>query len=167
MSRRYIIFIVTFVISLVGDQVTKVMARDHLVLGRPVPVIEPVWYWDLSYNTGSAFGMFVGTPGARYFLSIIAIAAFVAIVYILARKTTDDRTWATLALGLIASGAIGNVIDRILFGKVTDFVLWKYSTYRWPQFNVADAALVVGVVVLLFADMGKKEPPKAVAAKRR
>jgi signal peptidase II len=86
--------------------------------------------------------------------------AFGAIVYILARKTTDDRTFATLALGLIASGAIGNVIDRVLYGKVTDFVLWRYGEHRWPQFNVADAALVVGVIILLIADFGKKDDKK-------
>lgn len=170
MPRRYLIFAVTFIVSLVADQWTKVWARG-LGMGHAVPVLEPYWYWDLSYNTGAAFGLFRDTPGGRIFLSVIAFVAFGAIVYILAKKTTDDRTFATLALGLIASGAIGNVIDRLLHGKVTDFVLWRYGEHRWPQFNVADAALVVGVIILLIADFAKKDDKKAekvdkAAAKR-
>lgn len=164
MSRRYLIFAVTFVVSLVADQWSKVWARN-LGMGHAVPVVEPYWYWDLSYNTGAAFGLFRDTPGGRIFLSFIAVFAFAAILYILAKKTTDDRTFATLALGLIASGAVGNVIDRVLYGKVTDFVLWRYNEHRWPQFNVADAALVVGVIILLIADIGKKDDPKAKKAK--
>jgi signal peptidase II len=170
MSRRYVIFSVVFVISLVADQVTKAWARG-LGLER-VPVLPPYWYWELSFNTGAAFGLFRDTPGGRIFLSIIAIAAFFAILYILAKKTTDDRKWATTGLGLIASGAVGNVIDRIWAGKVTDFVLWMIpDVYRHPQFNVADAALVVGVAILLFSDLGKKddekEPRKAKPAKAK
>jgi signal peptidase II len=157
MKRRYVIFAITFVLSLVADQWSKVWARGELSMGHPVSVIEPFWYWELSYNTGAAFGLFRDTPGGRIFLSIIALGAFVAIVYILAKKTTDDRKWATLGLGLIASGAVGNVIDRLMEGKVTDFVLWRAGDFRWPQFNIADAALVVGVVILLFSDIGRKD----------
>jgi signal peptidase II len=160
MKRRYVIFAITFVLSLVADQWSKVWARGELSMGHPVPVFEPVWYWELSYNTGAAFGLFRDTPGGRIFLSIIAFVAFIAIVYILARKTTDDRTFSTLGLGLLASGAVGNVIDRLLYGKVTDFVLWRAGDFRWPQFNIADAALVVGVVILLFADIGRKDADK-------
>ena len=169
MSRRYVIFGISFAIALVADQLSKVWARKELVMGHAVPVAEPYWYWDLSYNTGAAFGLFRDTAGGRFFLSLIAIVAFGAILYILVKKTTDDRTWATLGLGLIASGAVGNVIDRLLYGKVTDFVLWRYNEHRWPQFNVADAALVVGVVILLFADMGqkKKDDKKGEAARAK
>jgi signal peptidase II len=167
MSRRYVIFAVVFVLSLVADQWSKVWARGDLVMGHPKPVLEPYWYWELSYNTGAAFGLFRDTPGGRIFLSAIAFVAFGAILYILAKKTTDDRTFATLGLALIASGAVGNVIDRVLFGKVTDFVLWRYGDYRWPQFNIADAALVVGVAILLIADIGHKDDKKAAKASKK
>jgi signal peptidase II len=66
-------------------------------------------------------------------------------------------------LGLLAGGALGNIVDRIAFGKVTDFVVWKIGTHEWPTFNIADAALVVGVIGLLF-DMRPDEKSKAAAA---
>jgi signal peptidase II len=158
MPRRYLIFAIAAVISLVADQITKVMARADLLLGRPVPVIPGYWEWELSYNTGSAFGLFNTTSGARIFLSIIGVIACIAIVVIV-KKSEDHRGWNAAALGMVFGGALGNVIDRILYGKVTDFILWRVGELRWPQFNIADAALVVGVIIL-FLDIGKKKEKK-------
>jgi signal peptidase II len=159
MPRRYVIFTVAAVLALVADQITKIIARAELVMGHPVPFLGSFWSWELSYNTGSAFGLFANTPGARIFLTLIGIVACVAIFVIL-RKSEDHRGWNAAALGLVAGGALGNVIDRVLYGKVTDFVLWQIQdVYRHPQFNVADAALVVGVVIL-FLDIGKKKEKK-------
>ena len=162
MSRRYVFFIVAAALTLVFDQITKYMARANLVLGDAKTVIEGYWDWELSYNTGSAFGLFNTTAGARGFLTAIGLVACVAIVFIL--RKSDDRAWNAAALGLVFGGALGNVIDRILDGKVTDFVLWKVGTFKWPQFNVADAALVVGVLIL-FLDIGKKKQPKGTKAR--
>jgi len=157
MSRRYVAFTVAAAITLVLDQITKWLARANLVMGDAKTVISGYWDWELSYNTGSAFGLFNDTSGARWFLTGIGLAACIAIIFIL--RKSDDRAWNAAALGLVFGGALGNVIDRILFGKVTDFVLWKVGTFKWPQFNVADAALVVGVIIL-FLDIGKKKEPK-------
>jgi signal peptidase II len=157
MSRRYVFFIAAAAFTLIFDQVTKYMARANLVMGDAKTVIAGYWDWELSYNTGSAFGLFNDTAGARWFLTVIGLGACAAIVWIL--RKSDDRAWNAAALGLVFGGALGNVIDRILDGKVTDFVLWKIHTYKWPQFNVADAALVVGVIIL-FLDIGKKKAPK-------
>ena len=74
-------------------------------------------------------------------------------------KATDRQKWMVSALALVFSGAIGNVIDRFRFQKVTDFVLWEVSSFSWPVFNVADVALVVGVVILFF-DVGKEQKKK-------
>lgn len=156
--RRYVIFTIAALLTLIADQLTKVMARADLVLGRPIPFVGSFWAWELSYNTGSAFGLFNSTGGARIFLSLIGVVACVAIVIIL-KKSEDHRGWNAAALGLVFGGALGNVIDRIAFGKVTDFILWKAGSFRWPQFNVADAALVVGVIIL-FLDIGKKKEKK-------
>jgi signal peptidase II len=149
--RRYVIFTVAAVLTLIADQITKVMARADLLMGHPVPFVGSFWAWELSYNTGSAFGLFNSTSGARVFLSLIGVVACVAIVIIL-KKSEDHRGWNAGALGLV-------FIDRIAFGKVTDFILWKAGSFRWPQFNVADAALVVGVIIL-FLDIGKKKENK-------
>lgn len=156
MNRRWKIFTIVGVLSLIADQATKIWARaelptDALGRGLPVTVIENFFDWRLSHNPGSAFGLFGGTDGARIFLSVIGVFALAAIVWML-HKTKNEQTRLIWALGLVAGGAVGNLIDRIYYGVVTDFVVWKYHDKEWPTFNVADVALVVGVA-LLFLDM--------------
>ncbi len=155
MGPRYKLFAAIAALSLVLDQLTKYWARQSLTLGKDVAVIGKFWLWRLSYNTGSAFGLFSSIGPARVMLSLVGIAACVAIFMIL-RKATDRQTWLTSALALVAGGALGNVIDRVLFAKVTDFVVWKYSSHEWPAFNVADAALVIGVAIM-FLDVGRDQ----------
>lgn len=149
MPRRYKIFLAVALVSLALDQLTKAWARAALEKYGHAGYTIIHGYFDLrlSFNTGSAFGLFAGVDGARIFLSIVGVGACVAIVLIL-RKARDAQGWLAAALGLVAGGAIGNVIDRVLHGKVTDFVVWKIGTREWPAFNIADAALVVGVAIL-------------------
>jgi signal peptidase II len=156
MTSRYRVFSIAAVLALIADQATKVWARGSLPFGRPVKFLGGFWDWELSFNPGSAFGLFNTVESARIFLSIIAIAACVAIVIML-HRSRDGHAWGSTAYGLIFAGALGNVIDRILYGKVTDFVLWHAGEHRWPQFNVADAALVAGIIILVL-DIGKKKP---------
>jgi signal peptidase II len=155
MAPRFRLFTIVALVTILLDQLTKWIARDKLVWGRPVEVIANYWDWRLSFNTGSAFGMFAGTSGSRIFLSIIGVVATIAIIMIL-RKARNDQKWMTTALALVAGGAIGNVIDRVLEGKVTDFVVWKVGTTEWPAFNIADVALVVGVGIM-FLDVGREQ----------
>jgi signal peptidase II len=71
----------------------------------------------------------------------------VVIAYL--RKTPVEATRVHIALGLVGGGAIGNLIDRVMYGKVTDFIVWKVGIHEWPAFNIADAALCVGVGLIL------------------
>jgi signal peptidase II len=165
-DRRWKIFLIVGVASLVADLATKFWAEHALEMtasgvGIPIPFIENFWDWRLSYNTGSAFGLFGSMTGARIFLSLIGAVALGAVVYWV-RKTPPDMTRLLAALGMVAGGAIGNLYDRILYGKVTDFVVWRYYDKQWPTFNVADVVLVVGVA-LLFLDLGKLEKAQKAA----
>ncbi len=161
LDRRWKLFLIIAPITCLLDQVTKIWARASLphakvtggIIGEPVTVISNYWDWRLSENPGSAFGMFGQTAGSRIFLSVIGVVALVAIVWML-RKAKEDQTRLIWALALVAGGAVGNLIDRVAFGVVTDFIVWKYHTHEWPTFNVADIALVIGVG-LLFIDIGK------------
>lgn len=155
MSPRYLRFLALATLTILADQVTKIMARRALEFGVPEPVIQGYWDWRLSFNYGSAFGLFSGMGAARIFLSIVGVVAVVAIVGVL-RKAKDDQRWLTSALALVAGGAVGNVIDRLIAGKVTDFVVWKWGKHEWPAFNIADVALVIGVVILLL-DVGRDQ----------
>jgi signal peptidase II len=87
-------------------------------------------------------------PGGRVLLTLLAVGAFLLVLYYL-RKTPIENTRLHVALGLVGGGAIGNLIDRVAFGKVTDFIVWKYHGHEWPAFNIADAALCIGVGLML------------------
>jgi signal peptidase II len=190
MPRRWKLFLVVAMITVLADQASKFWARDSLsvhpagcaipdaiVSGNCTGVNEPVlsgyWDWRLSFNQGSAFGLFHSQGGARVFLSIVGILALGAMVWMV-KKAKDDQKWLIWALGLVAGGAIGNLIDRIYYGVVTDFVLWHTpaheakSAYRyaneWPVFNVADVALVIGVGIMLFVSGDDKKSKKKKAA---
>jgi signal peptidase II len=159
-APRWRWFAIVLVLTVIADQATKAWALAALPTGPggrgvAVPFIDGFWDWRLSFNTGSAFGMFHGTSGARVFLSIVGVAALGAMCWMV-RQTADDRRRQLCALGLVAGGAIGNLIDRIGVGKVTDFVVWKAGGHEWPTFNVADVALCVGVGLLLLDGGGEK-----------
>jgi signal peptidase II len=147
--RKFILFGVIAAVTVALDQVTKILARDSLrPLGyRGRSVIEGIFTLRYSENTGVAFGMLQALPGGRIILTVIAIAAFALVLYYL-RKTDPAHRRLQVALGLVGGGAIGNLIDRIALGGVTDFLVfdlgfWPFNP--WPAFNIADAALVVGV----------------------
>lgn len=179
MPRRWKLFLVIGFLSLILDQGTKLWARmslpvrpadctipDDIVVGRcrgdAVAVIEGFWDWRLGFNPGSAFGMFGSQAGARVFLSLIGIAA-VLLMLRMVHKAQDQNRRLALALGLIVGGALGNVIDRVRVGVVTDFIVLRYHEHEWPTFNVADIVLVVGVVLMLFVrDTRARDQNKAV-----
>ena len=178
-SRRaqWILFLVVGVVSLLADQITKIWARAALPTighgsgaggaclipedivsracqGKSVTIVDGFWDWRLSMNPGSAFGLFSNLTVGRILLSIVGIAAVIGMLLML-RKARPDQKVLHWALALVAGGAIGNLIDRIYFGVVTDFVLWHAKSHEWPVFNVADVVLVVGVG-LMFIDIQKE-----------
>ncbi|MSP60072.1 MAG: signal peptidase II [Myxococcales bacterium] len=157
--KKYLVFAALFTISLAADQVTKIWARSSLKGHPPITVIEGFFDFRYSENPGSAFGLFRNVAGARWLLLGIGLIAMGVVVSLL-RKVKPNQLRLAAELGLLAGGALGNIIDRVASGVVTDFVLWKIHQHEWPVFNVADAALVVGVIALLFDMKGDKEPPK-------
>jgi signal peptidase II len=129
-----------------ADHVTKILiVRDLKPLHHPVTVIPG--FFDLTYreNTGSAFGMLTGFGGM---LTLIGVGALCFVAWLL-HKNPGARRRSVVALGLILGGAVGNVVDRILRGYVVDFIDWYAGARHWPAFNVADSALVIGVVMIL------------------
>lgn len=172
MPRRWKIFLVIGLVTLVADQLTKLWARSALPTiagpngrryGVAQPVIENFFDWRLSFNRGSAFSLFGDIPGAPVFLTVFGIGAVLIIGYML-HRANDRQTRLILALALVAGGAIGNVVDRLLFGEVTDFIVWKYYEAEWPTFNIADVALCIGVGLLLL-DMLKEMAAESKARK--
>lgn len=165
---RYRLFGAVAAASIGLDQLSKVWARHALPTnaageGVPVQVIHGYWDWILQFNTGSAFSLFTGGLGSRIFLSLIAVAAVGVMLY-LVRGVREEQKALLVAFGLMAGGALGNLIDRIAFGRVTDFVLWHLHDSYWPVFNIADVCLVVAVpMFLLFGYRGEKRRSAAPA----
>jgi signal peptidase II len=165
--RKYVIFGVLSALTIALDQWTKVLARQSLKpLGHQAKVVIQ-GFFNLRYseNTGVAFGMFQTLPGGRILLTLVAVLAFGLVLHYL-RRTEATHTRMHVALGLVGGGAIGNLIDRIAFGRVTDFIVWHYKEHEWPAFNIADAALVVGVALMgLDMLLQPKAKPAASAVK--
>ncbi len=146
---------------IVIDQITKWVANTSLTLHEQNPVM-PFFNWTLMYNYGAAFSFLSNAGGwQRWFFTIVAaIISIVLAVWIVRLKAHEK--WLGLALSLILGGAIGNLIDRLIFGYVIDFIQWYYDRFYWPAFNIADAAICVGTVILL-ATSFKNEPDDAAA----
>jgi signal peptidase II len=156
-TARYVLFITLMVLSVSCDQGTKLWARDALP-GRTISVIDGFWDFHLAQNPDGAFSLFRNFPGGRYILTAVGLALLVMMFFWL-RKSVKQNWLACAALGLIAGGAIGNLWDRIVMGSVTDFVYWHAGSWRWPVFNVADALLVAGIPLMLWATRARASAP--------
>ena len=132
------------------DQATKAIVVRTMRLGQSIPIVPG--YFDLTFvlNPGAAFSLLATLPERirSPFFILISVAAAVLIVVYRARHLRGHRL-ATVSLGLILGGAVGNLIDRIRYGVVVDFLDAHVHQYHWPVFNVADSAISVGVTLLL------------------
>jgi len=140
-------------ITLLLDQLTKWWALSNLQLGVPEPVL-PFLNWLLLFNPGAAFSFLAqGSGWQRWFLTVLGLAASVYIVWLL-RKSLGDQMlcWA---LSLILGGALGNVLDRIMYGAVVDFIDVYYANWHWPAFNIADSAICIGAALLIWSELRK------------
>jgi signal peptidase II len=153
-------------IVLVLDQITKYLIRTHVRLFDTITVIPG--FFNITYvrNKGAAFGILSGLPEfwrSAFFIGVTIVA--VAAIGVLILKTTDRLP--VYAFSLIAGGAVGNLIDRIRFGEVVDFIQWYVRSHYWPSFNVADSAITIGVVLLAVEMLfGTSAKSQAVISKR-
>ncbi len=133
------------------DQASKFVVDRLLPLNESVPVIQN--FFNLTYirNKGAAFGIFAGSAESFrvFFLILFSVVAIGFVVKILVGLPGSEKGLIT-ALTFILGGAVGNLIDRLLYGEVIDFLDFYWSSYHWPAFNVADSFITVGVVLILF-----------------
>jgi signal peptidase II len=139
------------------DQVTKWMIVKEMYYGQSITVIENFLYITSHRNRGAAWGILQGQMWFFYLITVVVVVGL--IIYIQKLKKQDK--WFGIALALMLGGAIGNFIDRVVRKEVVDFVNTYIFTYDFPIFNVADSALVVGVIIMfimtLFEGKMKKE----------
>lgn len=151
MNKKYLIATVLSGVIVAMDQITKVMVLSSFRLGESYMVIENFFNLTFVKNYGAAFGFLAqSNPEFRevFFLAMPPVAMIV-IGFLLKSVHESDKT-QLLSLSAILGGAIGNYIDRLRFRYVVDFLDFHwYNQYSWPAFNIADSAIVMGVVVLM------------------
>ncbi len=152
MFRLWSILVVFVVLGL--DQLTKAWIRSHLAPGQSLFSIG-IFRIDYVHNTGAAFGLFPGHSALLTGVSIIGAAAFCIFIICAPRYPILRRRLSLFAMSLLLAGTLGNLIDRLFIGFVTDFIDFTY----WPAFNLADSGITVGVV--LFAVVFLTQPKTA------
>jgi signal peptidase II len=150
LKNKYILFTALTALILMLDQCTKFVIDTRMKIGESMTVIDG--FFNLTYvrNPGAAFGFLASaSPVFRsiFFLAVTAVAVALILYYI--RDKGMENPWMTAALSLVLSGALGNLIDRVRFGEVIDFLDVYIGSYHWPAFNVADSAISIGAVVLI------------------
>ncbi len=138
------------------DQISKWVVLGTLQPGE-TRYVAPFWNWVLTFNPGAAFSFLSDAGGwQRWFFTLLALCVSGWIVVMLRQHRNEFRL--ALALTLVLGGALGNVIDRLRFGAVVDFIQWHVAGYYWPAFNLADSAICLGAALLLLDQLrGKTE----------
>jgi signal peptidase II len=152
---------VLFIVAV--DQISKLIVDRTMPLYHSIPVIEN--FFNLTYirNTGAAFGIFAGSAAAfrlpfLIFFSLVAMA----FIIVMLRRLPAKETGLITALAFVLGGAIGNLIDRIAYGEVIDFLDFYWRGYHWPAFNVADSFITIGVMITaIYLITAKGEDPFA------
>ncbi len=141
---------VVIILTVVLDQVSKMWIVNNFELFQSKVIIPD--FFNLTYvtNTGAAFSLLadVDSPWRHYFFLVVGIVALIILSVIWYRQRKASAYY-TVSLALIAGGAAGNLIDRVRFGAVVDFIDIYISSYHWPAFNVADSAICIGVAMYL------------------
>jgi signal peptidase II len=146
MKRKYWVLLIFCFGILFLDQLTKSMIVQRLPLYQRVEVIPGFFNIIHVRNTGGAFGIFGGEKGGlgSILFVVVSVIAVGAIIFFFIKIRETERTLA-LSFSLVLSGAMGNLIDRLRYGEVVDFLDFHLSTYHWPAFNVADSAICIGI----------------------
>ena len=145
---------------LVLDQVTKYLVETRIRLYDVIPVVPGFFNLTHVRNKGAAFSLFSNAPGmfrSVFFITVTLIA--LAVIALVIRKTHERLL--VVSFTLIAGGAAGNLIDRVRYGEVVDFIQWYVKSWYWPSFNVADSAISAGVALLAIDMVFQKQKQKA------
>jgi signal peptidase II len=152
MYRLMFFRLLVVLLLVVLDQATKQLAISELVPGVANPVF-PWLNWTLLFNRGAAFSLLADAGGwQRLFLVAVSIGVAGVITVMLWRLPAQQKLQSS-ALVLLLAGALGNLIDRLRFGEVTDFIQVHYAGWYFPAFNVADSAITVGVIALIWVEL--------------
>ena len=157
--RHYLFFCGTAGTVILVDQITKALVLKHIPLYESIPIIPGFFSLTHVHNPGGAFGFMARnvSPFRHWLFLIAAMIALGLILYFYHQTPKTHRTLG-FSLALIFGGAVGNMIDRIQFAKVVDFLDVYVADLHWPTFNIADSCVTVGVIIFIFHIVFKKLP---------
>ena len=149
MQKKHFLLLAIAGAVILLDQVTKAWVMTTMRVHEGFPVVDGFFNIVHVRNPGAAFGFLAGaSPAFRSVFFIAVTAAAIVIILQYLRKARVDELSLIVALALIVAGAVGNLIDRVRFGEVVDFLDVYIGTYHWPAFNVADSAITCGAILL-------------------
>lgn len=151
MSIKYKLVFSWVTVILIADQLTKFIVDQTMPLHHSIPIIDDLFSLTYIRNTGAAFGILSGSAAA-FRLPFLLLFSTVAIIFIIImlRRLPDRETGLITALAFILGGAIGNLIDRVAYGEVIDFLDFYWSRFHWPAFNLADSFITIGVLITVY-----------------
>ena len=150
-SRKWKIAVGWVAAIVIVDQITKAIVDRSMLLHDSIPLIDGVFNLTYIRNTGAAFGIFAGSNEVFRLPFLIGVSILaIGFILVMLKRLRESETGLAAALAFILGGAIGNLIDRIFYGEVIDFLDVYWSHYHWPAFNVADSFITVGVAITLF-----------------
>lgn len=154
MTRKYLPFAAVALAVVALDQATKAWVLASFRLYESHPVVDGLFHLTYLRNPGAAFSFLAGASEGfrRPFFVAVTFVALVAIVVIV-KRLPRGRPFALCALALVFGGAVGNLIDRLRWGEVVDFLDFFWRGHHWPPFNVADAAITVGMAILILEEL--------------
>lgn len=156
-GRNMVLYGITLAVVLIGDQLSKIIVSSSMRLSSSHTIIDNFFYFTYAHNEGAAWGMLEGK--ISLFLLVSVVAAIGMIYYF--TKTTKEEVLTRFGLVLAFAGAIGNLIDRVCFGYVRDFIDFIILGYNFPIFNIADMALVIGIgLIILEILLGERKNGK-------
>lgn len=163
MRGKWALTLVPALAVIVLDQLTKQLVLARMDLHESIPILDGFFALTYVRNTGAAFGIFAGHTSALRVPALLAVAALaLGVLLWFVRTVPADRKLVIASCGAVLGGAIGNMIDRAAYGEVIDFFDVYVGTWHWPAFNIADAAITCGVVVLcLDALRGEPAPERS------
>ncbi len=159
LKNKYIKLVVFAGIIVLLDQFTKALIIGHVSFNQTIPVMRGFFNITHIHNPGGAFGLMANlSPALRSIIFLFISSLAVGLIFYFYKKTPPNYPWLAAAFALIFGGAIGNLIDRLRFGFVIDFLDLYISNLHWPAFNVADSAISVGIGIFVFHLLFKKMP---------
>jgi signal peptidase II len=162
MNPKTIAFLISLLIVYPLDQLTKYWINTTVEFAERIEVIPGLFDITHARNAGGAFSFFANGPLEYRMVFFVGTTLFaIVLLLVFFRKLRSDEVLSATALGVVLGGALGNLTDRLRFGEVVDFLdVHLFGGYTWPTFNVADSAIVIGVILLIVEIFLTKEEPE-------